>query len=258
VPRLVEPGYGRDVHPALSAQEARGGQRGGEGKRLRLVIAEDNFLVREGIARVVAELDDVELVGLCADLDSLRATTDRLRPDVILVDIRMPPDYTDEGIRFAAELRETHPSIAVIVLSEHAEPIYASVLFQGGPARRGYLLKDQVKDPEDLQRGLHEVASGGALVDPRIVEKLFAVEHTPAFRSVAALTDREREILALIAAALTNAAIAARLGITVRGVERHINTIFTKLGLSESEDVSRRVKAALMFLASEGLLGEPS
>src|SRR5262249_41562175 len=156
----------------------------------------------------------------------------------------------------ATELRDTHPAVAVVVLSQHAEPMYANALFAGGSHGRGYLLKDQLRDPDELARALREVARGGALVDPRVVDTLLSARSSPAGQTVAALTAREREILALIAAAYTNRAIAERLGITRRGVERHINAIFAKLDLGQADDVSPRVKAALLFLASEGRIAD--
>jgi DNA-binding NarL/FixJ family response regulator len=228
--------------------------RGPSAERIRILLGEDSFLVREGIANVIGELPGIELVASCGDLDALREAIDRTGPDVVLTDIRMPPDFSDEGIRLAAELRTTHPRVGVVVLSQHAEPQYAAALFADGAARRGYLLKDQVADRFELGRAIRAVAAGGSLMDPRIVELLLAARQSPSRMTVATLTDREREVLVLIAAAHSNQAIATQLGITTRGVERHINSIFAKLGLAQPADVSPRVKAALIFLASEGRL----
>jgi DNA-binding NarL/FixJ family response regulator len=221
---------------------------------LRVVLGEDGLIAREGIASVIHGLEGIELVASEGDPEALRQAIDRTDADVLLTDIRMPPDYTDEGIRLAAELRSTHPRVAVVVLSQHAEPVYAAALFAQGSYRRAYLLKDRLKDASELERAIREVARGGALVDPRVVEKMLWSHYSPAGRRLSALTDRERQILSLIAGAYTNQAIAERLGITRRGVERHINGIFAKLALDDGGDVSPRVKAALLFLAGEGRL----
>jgi DNA-binding NarL/FixJ family response regulator len=222
--------------------------------RIRVVLGEDSFVVREGIAAVLGRLAGIELVAACDDLDSLRETVDRTAPDVVLTDIRMPPTQTDEGIRLAAELRETHPRIGVVVLSQHAEPLYATALFANGSYRRAYLLKERLRDAAELERAIHEVAEGGALVDPRVVDRLLAARHRREHSPLRSLTPRELEILALIAEGRTNHAIGERLGITRRGVERHINGIFAKLELGDSDDVSRRVMAALVYLSGEGRL----
>jgi DNA-binding NarL/FixJ family response regulator len=212
---------------------------------IRVVLGEDNFLAREGITRVIDGLAGVELVAVCADLGSLRAEIERTRPDVVVTDIRMPPDHTDEGIRLAGELRATQPRVGVVVLSQHVEPLYATALFAAGSYRRAYLLKERLTNPAELGRAIEEVAGGGALVDPRVVDELISLQRADS--PLEALTPREREILALIAEGEANSAIAVRLGITKRGVERHVNSIFHKLGLADTPDVSRRVKAALLF-----------
>ena len=167
----------------------------------------------------------------------------------MIVDIRMPPTHTDEGIRLAEELRETHPTIGVVVLSQYAEPLYAAKLLEHGSDGRAYLLKERVNDRAELSRALHEVAGGRSVVDPRIVETLLQARRRRDESGLETLTAREQEILALIAEGWSNDAIAARLVITKRAVERHINSIFWKLELGESADVSRRVKAALLYLA---------
>jgi len=218
---------------------------------IRVVLGEDSYLAREGITRVLADEDDIEVVATCEDLDSLRAAIDEASPDVVLTDIRMPPTNTDEGIRLAAELRTTHPEIGVVVLSQHAEPLYATKLLEQGSDRRAYLLKERVNDRSGLSRALHEVAAGGSVIDPRVVEGLLAVQRQRSDSRLDALTPREQEILALIAEGWSNSAIADRLVITKRAVERHINSIFLKLDLGDYEDVSRRVKAALLYLAGQ-------
>ena len=139
---------------------------------IRVVLADDSFLAREGLTHVLGSIDDVELVASCGDLDELRSTVDEVRPDVVLTDIRMPPTNTDEGIRYAGELRSSAPEVGVVVLSQHAEPVYALSLFENGSSRRAYLLKERVKDRDELARALREVAAGRSFVDSRIVDQL--------------------------------------------------------------------------------------
>ncbi|HUK97950.1 MAG TPA: response regulator transcription factor [Gaiellaceae bacterium] len=215
---------------------------------VRVVLGEDSFLAREGIVSALGAIDDVELVGACGDLDELRDAIARESPDVVLTDIRMPPTNTDEGVRLAAELRSSHPEVGVVVLSQHAEPLYATTLFEQGSARRAYLLKERVKDRDELHRALQEVADGGSVVDSRIVDELVSFQRRRKDSKLDELTPRELEILGLIAEGRSNTAIAAQLVVTKRAVERHINQIFLKLDLGDSEDVSRRVKAVLMYL----------
>jgi DNA-binding NarL/FixJ family response regulator len=218
---------------------------------IRVVLGEDSFLAREAVGSVLETADGVELVAAAGDLESLRAMIDAERPDVVVTDIRMPPDNTDEGIRLAAELRSTHPEIGVVVLSQHAEPIYAMLLFEEGSERRAYLLKESLKDQAELTRALKTVAEGGSVVDPVVVEQLVEARRAHEDSRLESLTRRELEILGMIAEGRSNAAIAESLVVTKRAVERHINSIFMKLDLREAEDVSRRVKAALMYLAGE-------
>ena len=214
---------------------------------IRVILAEDNYLAREGIVRVLESIEDLDLVAAYGDLDSVRAGVERDRPDVVVTDIRMPPNHTDEGIRLADELRTTRPEIGVVVLSQHESPLYALALFDRGAERRAYLLKERVRDQSELGRAVREVASGGSVVDPRVVEGLLSA-HTRTHTPLEELTPRELEILALIAEGRSNTAIAEALVVTKRAVERHINAIFRKLELEESEDVSRRVTAALLYL----------
>jgi len=216
---------------------------------LRIVLGEDSYLAREGIMRALEEVEEVDVVATCSDLDELRATIDAVHPDVVLTDIRMPPTNTDEGIRLAGELRHSHPEIGVVVLSQHAEPLYAVSLFEGGSDRRAYLLKERLKDEGELSRALHEVAAGGSVVDPHIVEQLVGARARSQGSRVDKLTPREREILGLIAEGRSNAAIARSLFITTRAVERHINAIFSRLELPESAESNRRVQAVLVYLA---------
>ena len=218
---------------------------------IRVVLGDDSFLAREGIARALETIEDVDLVASCGDLDELHAAVEQAKPDAVVTDIRMPPTNTDEGIRFAAELRTSHPEIGVVVLSQHAEPGYAMSLFEEGSSRRAYLLKERIKDKDELARALREVVAGRSLVDPRIVDKLVAarLDGDPGLEK---LTPREREILAMIAEGHSNASIAEALTVTKRAVERHINGIFLKLDLGEASDVNRRVKAALLYLTGQG------
>jgi DNA-binding NarL/FixJ family response regulator len=217
---------------------------------IRIVLGEDNFIAREGIERVLGAIDDVDLVATCGDLDELRTTIGETAPDLVLTDIRMPPTNTDEGIRLAVELRSSHPEIGVVVLSQHAEPLYATALFDQGSDRRAYLLKERLRDREDLGHALRQVAGGGSVVDPRVVEELLALQRRREGSRLDQLTPRELEILGLIAEGKSNSAIAGTLVITKRAVERHINAIFLKLNLRDEEDVSRRVKAVLLYLGS--------
>jgi DNA-binding NarL/FixJ family response regulator len=219
---------------------------------VRVVVAEDSMLVREGIARVLEQYDDLELVALCDDLPSLLAAVDEHAPDVVLTDIRMPPTGTDEGIEASGRLRESHPEMGVVVLSQYSEPDYALALLEAGSQRRAYLLKERVGDPEQLAAAIREVAAGGSVVDPKVVEALVAARTGARESPVALLTPREREVLGEIAQGKNNAAIARALVLSERAVEKHINSLFSKLGLSEEPDVHRRVKAVLLYLAAEG------
>jgi DNA-binding NarL/FixJ family response regulator len=214
-----------------------------------VVLAEDNLIVREGIATLLAEPDaGVELRAQCDDSDSLLEAVDMLHPDVVVTDIRMPPTFTDEGVRIAGALRERWPSIGVVVLSSYADPEYALTLLESGIEGRAYILKERVHDRAQLVAAIHAVAAGDSVIDPKVVAPLVLDrhEHSP----LGGLTPREREVLAQIAEGKSNAAIAASLVLTKRAVEKHINSIFMKLGLSYADDVSKRVKATLMFLAA--------
>lgn len=211
-------------------------------------MAEDNFLIREGVKELLASDPDVDVVATCGDLASLLEAVERERPDVVLTDIRMPPTETDEGIRAAEAFRDTSPETGVVVLSQYDEPDYALALLERGARGRGYLLKQRVSDLSQLVAALQEVARGGSVIDPKIVEGLVAARtRTPS--PMDQLTAREREVLSHMAEGKNNAAIASALVLTERAIERHINSIFSKLGLSAEKDSHRRVKAVLMFLA---------
>ena len=218
---------------------------------LRVVLAEDNLLVREGAQRLLEAQAGIELVATCGDLDGLLAAVERARPDVVITDIRMPPTGTDEGIRAAERLRTTHPEVGVVVLSQHDDPEYALALLEAGSARRAYLLKERVSRPEQLLAAVREVARGGSVIDPRVVEALVTQRAREAHSPLADLTAREREVLAAMAQGKTNAAIAEALVLTPRAVEKHINAIFSKLPLGQHPAADRRVTAVLLFLAEQ-------
>jgi DNA-binding NarL/FixJ family response regulator len=216
---------------------------------LRIVLGEDSFVVRVGIAQVLGALPDVELVAECDRADDVLRAVDASPTDVVLVDVRMPPGYRDEGIQVADELRATRPEVGVVVLSQYLEPEYAVRLFATGSERRAYLLKERLGTPAELHRAIVAVAEGGSAVDPKVVEALVA-ERARAERSrLRRLTPREQEVLALVAAGMSNASIAGELYLTKRAVEKHINAIFGKLDLPDEAVASRRVHAALLFLA---------
>ena len=218
-------------------------------KALRVVLAEDSLLVREGLEQVLDGASDIDVVGACADLEDLLETIERERPDVVLTDIRMPPSKTDEGVRVAARLRETDPGVGVVVLSQYDDPAYVLKLLETGSDGRAYLLKERVHDRGQLSTAIHTVARGGSVIDPKIVEVLVAARTRAENSPLLELTPREREVLSEIAVGKSNTAIAESLVLTKRAVEKHINSIFMKLGLADADDVSKRVKAALMFLS---------
>jgi len=219
---------------------------------IKLVLAEDNYLVREGIFRMLEPVDDIEVAAACEDFDGLMAAVKEHQPDVVLTDIRMPPSSTDEGIRASEELRDSNPEIGVVVLSQYAEPEYALALLERGAARRAYLLKERISDLDQLANAIREVARGGSVIDPKVVEVLVAARMKFKESPLERLTPRETEILSEMASGKNNAGIAASLVLTERAVEKHINSIFSKLTLSEEKDVHRRVKAVLLFLAHRG------
>lgn len=218
----------------------------------RVVLAEDNYLLREGLSRMIQSADGIDLVAACADYDELVAAIEREKPDVVVTDIRMPPTGTDEGIRAARLLREQHPEAGVVVLSQYAEPDYALSLLEQGSEGRAYLLKERVSDVGELARAIREVAAGGSVIDPKVVEVLVSARSRAAQSPIGRLTPREREILAEMAQGKNNAAIASALVLSERAVEKHINSIFSKLGLGEDVATHRRVKAVLLYLADRG------
>jgi DNA-binding NarL/FixJ family response regulator len=219
---------------------------------LRVVFAEDNYLVREGTASLLASVEDLELVAAVNDRDSLLAAVDEHLPDVVLTDIRMPPDFRLEGVEAARRIRRDHPGIGVVVLSQFQEEEYAYELLKDGAEGLGYLLKERVADVDELVRALREVARGGSVLDPKVVEALVLRQDRLARSPLGQLTEREREVLGEMAQGKNNAAIAKSLFLTERAVEKHINSLFHKLNLTEENDVHRRVMAVLAFLRAGG------
>lgn len=216
---------------------------------IRVVLADDSYLVREALKRIMDGVDRVQVVGVASDLDSLREAIRDEPPDAVLTDIRMPPTNTDEGIQIARELRATHPDIGVVVLSQFADPDYVLALLESGAERRAYLLKERIHDAGELVAAIEAVVDGQSAVDPKVVDVLVRANQLSASSRMSELTPRELEVLELLAQGQSNAAIAESLALTKRAVEKHINSIFMKLGLANAEQVSHRVKAALMYLA---------
>jgi DNA-binding NarL/FixJ family response regulator len=215
---------------------------------IRVVIADDHLLVRQGVQRLVELEPDMELVASVGDAEELMSAVAEYHPDVIVSDIRMPPTGGDEGIQMAQRLRATEPAIGVVVLSSFTDPAYALALFEHGSRGRGYLLKDRLLDAGQLVGAIREVAAGGSVIDPEVVDSLVKGRVQLQGSPLRTLTPREREILGEIAQGRNNAAIARSLAVTERTVEKSISSIFSKLGLSEEEDTHRRVRAVLMYL----------
>jgi DNA-binding NarL/FixJ family response regulator len=218
----------------------------------RVVVAEDSFLIREGIRSALEQdADEIEVVEYCSDLPTLLQAVERHRPDVVITDIRMPPTHTSEGIQAATALRTSHPDTGVIVISQYVSPHYALSLFEEGTGGRAYLLKEHIGHRIQLVSVIREVAAGGSVVDPKVVDVLVEARTRAKNSQLGKLTPREREVLAGVAAGQSNSAIAGSLFMTRRAVEKNINSIFSKLGLRDETEVSRRVRAALLFLAEQ-------
>jgi DNA-binding NarL/FixJ family response regulator len=216
---------------------------------IRLVLAEDQYLVREGLRRVLESQEEIEIAAVCEDLDSLLAAVDAESPDVVVTDIRMPPGGTDEGIQAAARLRKTHPSTGVVVLSQYATPTYVLALLEGGSEGRAYLLKERVRDLDQLVAAIRAVAQGGSVVDPKVVDALVAQNARSESSPLNDLTPRERDVLREMAEGRNNAAIAEALFLTERSVEKVIHSIFLKLGLTWETAIHKRVTAVILYLA---------
>jgi DNA-binding NarL/FixJ family response regulator len=219
---------------------------------LRVVLAEDHFLVRRGLSDVVGAEETLELAGICESLPELMDTVERACPDVVITDIRMPPTSTDEGIQAAEAFRRTHPRLGVLVLSQYADPGYVLALLRAGTRHRGYLLKQHLAEPGQLRTAVHAVAGGGSYIDPEVV-RVWADARAGFFGPpVTVLTGREQQVLAEMAGGLNNAAIAGTLVISERAVEKHINAIFAKLGVTGDPSAHRRVAAVLAYLSASG------
>ena len=220
-------------------------------RAIRVVLAEDNTLLREGLSRLIDGDGDLELAGVATDLPELLTLISANVPDVVVTDIRMPPTGTDEGIQAAAWLRQHHPSVGVVVLSQYTAPAYAMALLEEGSAGRAYLLKERVAGANELSRAIQTVASGGSVIDPLVVDELVRARTKRPKSDLEWLTPREAEILGEMAEGKSNSAIAKSLGVSERAVEKHSNAIFSKLGLSEEHDLNRRVKAVLVYLGAQ-------
>jgi DNA-binding NarL/FixJ family response regulator len=216
---------------------------------IRIVLADDQFLVREGVRRLLETSDDVEIAAVCDDLDSLLAAVETENPDVVVTDIRMPPGHADEGIQAAARLRESHPKVGVLVLSQYATPGYALALLEQGSEGRAYLLKERVKDLGQLVSAIRAVSEGDSVMDPKVVDALVATNARAEESPLNELTPRERDVLREMAEGKNNAAIAKALVLTERSVEKVSHSIFLKLGLTWETAVHKRVKAVVLYLA---------
>lgn len=215
---------------------------------VRVLVADDSFLIREGIVRVLSGVPDVTVVAACSDLPETLAAIDELTPDVTLTDIRMPPTRTDEGLRVADYCRRRHPSMAVVLLSQYVEVSYVRALLTNGTDRRGYLLKERVGDIDDLLGAIRSVQRGGSAIDPKVVESLVTVKSRGGDPGLARLSPREMQVLESMAQGRTNAAVAEELVLTQHAVEKHINSIFSKLGLTGDRQMHPRVRASLLYL----------
>lgn len=247
-------------HPATDCSDRSDGEPEALGREpgiarvttvaLRVVFADDNYLVREGVTSLLAEVEDIDVVAAAADLDSLLRAVTENSPDVVLTDIRMPPTNTNEGIEAAKRIRSEHSGVGVVVLSQYVEEDYVFELLADGAAGMGYLLKERVTDLDELVRALVEVARGGSILDPLVVEALLARRGSDG--PLLGLTDREREVLQEMATGRNNATIAKSLFMSDRAVEKHIGSVFQKLGLIDEHEVSRRVMAVLVYLKATG------
>jgi len=216
---------------------------------LTLVVAEDNLLVREGVLRLVAEIDGLSVSASCSSYDDLLAAVDNYNPDVVVTDIRMPPGHRDEGIRASNRFRTSHPDLGVLVLSQFLDAAYVLALLEDGTRGRGYLLKDHVDEVDRLARAIRTVAAGGSFIDDEVVDVLVRSQTRNVDSPLESLSARELEVLTEMATGATNSAIADSLYVSSHSVEKHASAIFAKLGLAEDVEVNRRVKAVVMFLA---------
>lgn len=218
---------------------------------LKVVVAEDSYLIREGLRSLLSEQDEIDLVAAVSSLPELWAAVQRHDPDVVVTDVRMPPGDSDEGVQAAESFARTHPDLGVVVLSHYVEPEWALRLFEPSAVRRAYLLKERVGDVEVLRAAIRSVASGGSVLDPLVVQALVDIRAKQARSPLSRLTPRERQVLGLMATGLSNAAIASRLVLTERAVEKHITSVLSKLDLDpEDSHIHRRVRAVLAYLSA--------
>lgn len=215
---------------------------------VRVVITDDEYLVREGARSVLSSVPGIDVVGLAGNPAELYRTIETDPPDVVVLDIRMPPTHKTEGIDAARRIRGTHPGIGIVILSQFADPEYALELLKDGSKGLAYLLKERLGEPTKLAEAIREVAKGGSVLDPKVVDGLIEAQHRRARSRLHGLTPREGQVLEMMATGRTNAAIAETLYLSERAVEKHINAIFRKLGLSEELDINHRVAAVLFFL----------
>ncbi len=215
---------------------------------MRVLIADDDYLVREGARAVLDAEPGVRVVGAASDPEGLRELLESTSADAVVLDIRMPPTFTTEGIDLALQLRKQHPQLGIVVLSQHSDPEYALSLLEEGSQRLAYLLKERLGDAEELVHSLAEVVGGGSVLDPKIIDSLLEARRRRAVSRLAGLTEREMQVLALMATGKQNTAIAEQLYVSERSVEKHCNAIFRKLKLTEATDLNRRVAAVLFFL----------
>jgi DNA-binding NarL/FixJ family response regulator len=216
---------------------------------IRVVLAEDHYLVREGVRGLLASQADIEVVAVCGDLESLFAAVEAEHPDVVVTDIRMPPGNADEGIQAAARLRASEPDVGVVVLSQYANPTYALALLEDGSEGRSYLLKERIQDVEQLASAIRAVADGGSVIDPKVVEALVGENTRTEGSPLSQLTPRERDVLREMASGKSNAAIADALYLTESSVEKVIHSMFQKLELTWEPSIHKRVKAVVLYLA---------
>ena len=242
---------GPGPRPGPAGEGGRAGERahtGEIGRTIRVLIADDEYLVREGARSVLSAVPGLEVVGLAADPTELAALVDEVSPDAVVLDIRMPPTFRTEGIVAAQQIRQSHPHVGVVILSQYSDPEYALELLQEGSSRVAYLLKERLGDHERLVAAIREVVAGGSVLDPKVIDSLMEAQRRRSRSRLHGLTEREHEVLALMASGRNNAAIARELALSQRAVEKHINSIFHRLGLSGEMDINQRVRAVLFFL----------
>ncbi|MGH3449397.1 MAG: response regulator transcription factor [Haloechinothrix sp.] len=218
---------------------------------MKVVVAEDSYLIREGLRSLLAAQDEIDLVAAVSSLPELLAAVGRHAPDVVVTDVRMPPGDSDEGVQAAESFARTHPDLGVVVLSQYVEPEWALRLFEPSAARRAYLLKERVGDVEQLGAAIRAVAGGGSVLDPLVVQALVGARMKHVRSPLSRMTPRETQVLGLMATGLSNAAIADRLVLSERAVEKHITSVLGKLGLDpEDAQIHRRVRAVLAYLSA--------